>query len=1556
MAIQIGIIKAIIGSATATSLDGSIRNLQTGDAVFQNDLITTAAASAIEIEFIDGSVMDLGRNSQAMLDLDVFDPTVPVTETTELTDVPDDVAALQEALLAGADVSQLGEATAAGAGAAGGEEGGHSFVVRDYLEPEVIPDNGFDTTGPTVAFDNLEELNLILVDEEEPVIELTPPEDFDVDVVAGFSRELPFDFAESAFLFLSREASPLTDEPSEVALIQQPIFSFGGGFLYEFEVGESNDPSDNIRGTDLEDGVTTSFTITSLALNSVGEPTGYLLIDRGDDAVIDEVYGPGQPLPVGGLLIGSGDSVYYYQPAQYSYGDEAQQPRLIQPEPVSFTYFTTDSDGLVSDGAIVSIGFPSIPTPSVSVLAGEEGNVVLEDGSIAVTISAEAGDLTDELTGVEVTLPDGWTATDGTNTYSGTFTLAATGQSFSQVLTVTPGPEDTDIDGQITAVALARDILNPELQVESDPVADSVIVDTVLDEAVDVADGINSGDESAAVQVLSLDLDGSVINPYGQTDGAPADATESGTATVTATLPAGALLGTWDGVTFTPSANMFTGTASEVAAWVDSLAVQVPAGFDGDITGSISVTFTDVATADGNPNTANDTYTDTATFSVSIADSLPTNPVNDSITVEEESIPGLNGNDEIDGLSYTVSGTFADNADWGVDGFGGVVSVNGTSAVGGTITVSTSTYSLAVNATTGQYTFTLLSNIASTPFGDNAEGTDDLPIFNVIAQDGDGSQIGFGLEVGVVDDVPILNAIEPAVLANDPDGFASGSSDLAIGADNPGTSDLTDNIDGWDGTTTTHVASALTSGGDTVYYFVDAANKGVLYAYTSDADEPFTGADGQALIFTLTYDGNGDYTIEMDGVLDTATQTFGAEFDASIGGNQDFLHVTDAGSIYKPGDVIPNGETIIMTVDSSIGTVNSSQQGLGVDNNFVSGAEVMYFTFPDPVVSVSFSIDIQGGDATNNVNWTVYGKNALGELTTESGTTIFAQDSLVQIPTTLTDITRVDLSAGVDATFRINGTSVVDFIESDPVNETFDVAIIDSDGDRTESTLDVQFNPVVPAQFIVGSNVNDDEGTSNLYTVPQAGAGTITGDAANDILVGDPGGSTLQAGSTANIVFVLDVSTSMVTESINFNGQNVTRLSAMKSGVATALQDIADSGASVKVHIVTFGTNASSLGTWNLTGGAALASALAAVAGIQVPQGTQYTNYEAGLVTANQWINSGGTNAPLSDADINKVLFVSDGEPNRALNNSNQVVTTTATVAIQHVLGNGSNDNTSEVALIEQIQGSEQAFTIEAIGISVNNTALNLLSQVEGAGGTATNVNTGQQFSAVLGELSGATVISATAGEDQILGGDGDDILFGDAMNTDLLADNQGLSTSDGAGWIVFQQLEADPDNGWTREDTLNYIKANHLELAAESGRTGGHDLLDGGAGNDTIYGQEGNDVLIGGTGDDLLSGGSGADNFVFSLATDSGDDVISDFEVGTDELSFIDVIDTADNPGTIDLGDVVSGVTDDGTDVTISLTNGGSVTLQGVGTGWVNDATALQNLIGPDKINVDPS
>jgi len=63
-----------------------------------------------------------------------------------------------------------------------------------------------------------------------------------------------------------------------------------------------------------------------------------------------------------------------------------------------------------------------------------------------------------------------------------------------------------------------------------------------------------------------------------------------------------------------------------------------------------------------------------------------------------------------------------------------------------------------------------------------------------------------------------------------------------------------------------------------------------------------------------------------------------------------------------------------------------------------------------------------------------------------------------------------------------------------------------------------------------------------------------------------------------------------------------------------------------------------------------------------------------------------------------------------------------------------------------------------------------------------------------------------------------------------------------------------------------------------------GSDTLTGGNGNDTILGGADDDQIIGSFGNDDLSGGLGADSFVFALG--EGNDVIQDFDVGTDVLS----------------------------------------------------------------------
>jgi len=64
--------------------------------------------------------------------------------------------------------------------------------------------------------------------------------------------------------------------------------------------------------------------------------------------------------------------------------------------------------------------------------------------------------------------------------------------------------------------------------------------------------------------------------------------------------------------------------------------------------------------------------------------------------------------------------------------------------------------------------------------------------------------------------------------------------------------------------------------------------------------------------------------------------------------------------------------------------------------------------------------------------------------------------------------------------------------------------------------------------------------------------------------------------------------------------------------------------------------------------------------------------------------------------------------------------------------------------------------------------------------------------------------------------------------------------------------------------------------------------LLTGAAGADLIDGCGGADTIAGGTGNDTLSGGGGGDTFQFAIG--DGADTITDFQIGSDLLSFDDV------------------------------------------------------------------
>ncbi len=69
---KVGVVKTLIGHACVVNGEGDSRRLNVGDEVYQCEVLSTGASSAIELDLIDDSTMALGRNSEIKLSKSLF--------------------------------------------------------------------------------------------------------------------------------------------------------------------------------------------------------------------------------------------------------------------------------------------------------------------------------------------------------------------------------------------------------------------------------------------------------------------------------------------------------------------------------------------------------------------------------------------------------------------------------------------------------------------------------------------------------------------------------------------------------------------------------------------------------------------------------------------------------------------------------------------------------------------------------------------------------------------------------------------------------------------------------------------------------------------------------------------------------------------------------------------------------------------------------------------------------------------------------------------------------------------------------------------------------------------------------------------------------------------------------------------------------------------------------------------------------------------------------------------------------------------------------------------
>ena len=906
---------------------------------------------------------------------------------------------------------------------------------------------------------------------------------------------------------------------------------------------------------------------------------------------------------------------------------------------------------------------------------------------------------------------------------------------------------------------------------------------------------------------------------------------------------------TYDNVTSTYTGNangqsIFTMTINNDGSYEFTLNGTLDHPDASDSNDSVSIEF-GVSAMDGDGD-AVDTM-----VQVNILDDGPVCVVPQKVTVDETDLAP----------DTSVSGQLS--AHFGQDGAGGFSgNGNGPSQA---LTSSGNTVSIIFDPVTNIYTgtaggdtiFTLSINLDGTydfiltgtlDHSDTSDHNDAINLkFGVMATDFDGDSVDGTLTIEVLDDGPYANddCVSFDTSQNSVDGNVIDNDELSQDQANIVTQvsfsgngiDVPDvgtvSVDGDFGT--------LILAADGTYSYTLFDNAGSIS--TMSSLDPIA-SDVAGLQSSLTKDG---ITIEVANVGNYDLSWVNTAEGSGLG-----IDNLDNGDSPK---VWPKGETFDISFDKNANSVTLTIAEIGSNNDYGQHG-------------VDFIVTLADGSSVTGEQQFTPGQIIDGEMS-------FTLDALDFGGVEITGISINSTNSGnySGASFLLNNVSAT-YDHSSNVCDEFEYTLTDGDGDTSTATLKLKG---LDPELIVGKNVDD----TDISDVPHhigGEEGAIIGGAVSDILIGDVGGASLdQQTQNYNFVFIVDVSGSMGSAN-----SATSKISLFKDAVEKLLNDFGDyQNGEIKIHITPFATDVKPSGTFTVTDASGLDDALGY---LETLTGSGYTNYESPLQDANDWLESA---EPLGGNAITTTYFISDGNPNKYIDADGNIAYSNANTVMDEITG---ADGSNEVATLHSLNDD-----VIAVGVNASDSVMARLDVID-IDGDAVNIDDPSDLSVVFADTTPFNNLTSV-GNDVIEGGSGDDIIFGDSVNTDTLADNHdGVDVADGSGWDVFDRLEnaessTDPD--WSRDDTIDYIENNLDELAQEStdssgdGRQGGDDTLIGGSGNDVIFGQEGNDVLYGGSGADVLSGGSGADQFMME-AIGQGVDVIRDFSA--DEGDVLDL------------------------------------------------------------------
>ncbi|WP_275666041.1 retention module-containing protein [Vibrio sp. Isolate23] len=890
---QARIVEEVSGDVIAVKPDGTARKVIQGETIQSNEIMITARNASVVLSaggipsIVDENSISLGlenvdgnawHSTQVNGDVE-FD----LAQLGEGALSEDEIAAIQGAILDGADPTQILEATAAGAGGAGSANGG--FVTIEYNGTEVLASTFFETSAQ--AQDDVEETD----DELRTLVFAAGGESISEALVEGSLSAGTYPQSETATVTifagdLPLDADSFVPEPASLASLlaelNSDITSSGEAVTFTYDSAENAIIGVNAQGEVLRIDIDTTLVGKDVSLElttTVSQPIDHVdSVGGGQVAISDD------QISVSFDITGAdsgGNAIRAPIDAQVSIGDG------VNPTPQATNVQNVESDSTLIQGELAAIGSDALASVTFDSSALQQFDGLLSDNqSTTATLSDDGTTITLTADGSGDTVLTVSVDTQGQYEYQQFKPLEHNGSdtiSLSLPTTIVDYDQDTvtnDINIEIT------DGDNPVitnvdgLSLDESGVAGGSQVGTV---AVSGSGSITATAGSDIIDHFELEpsefnTDGSLTS-QGQQVTLELTDNENGVRTYEGVIELnGSRVTVFEIKVDSPAQGDYEFTLFEQ---LDHLGVN-----DESLTIELPVYAVD---ADGDRSElAGGTGSEEAgKILIQVKDDAPTISGADALSLDEDD---LSSGSSPDAASLTANGQFTvtEGADTvveyrldtnsnpvaGLKSDGLEVSLSETyDSATNTYTYTASTSDQDVFVLTikgdGTYSFELKGPI------DHAANADDQTLnFAVIAKDNDGDTAAQNISVNIVDDAPSISHAE-ALILNEND-LASGTSPDATRVSQDGdftTLEGADKVVSYQLDLTSNPIDGLTSQG-----------KAVTLSESIDADgvATYTASSVDGDVFVLTLRPDGSYTFELKGPIDHDANSDSERLDFTV--------------------------------------------------------------------------------------------------------------------------------------------------------------------------------------------------------------------------------------------------------------------------------------------------------------------------------------------------------------------------------------------------------------------------------------------------------------------------------------------------------------------------------------------------------------------------------------------------------------------------------------------------------------------------------------------------